>query len=111
MLLKNLRRATYLRMLPGLLLAEVVTWGFMLLKGPRFWAVKPRVYRALWRARGMIRAIHRQAQWQRSVDRTLVTRLTYRLEFDQVASHWLARLAELVFHPAFRLARLLFAGA
>jgi GT2 family glycosyltransferase len=110
MLLKNLRRSTYQRMLPALLFAEAVTWGFMLLKGPRFWVVKPRVYRALWRERSVIRALHRQAHLQRSIDRILVTRMTYRLEFDQLASRQLARIAGLVFHPAFRLARLLFAG-
>jgi GT2 family glycosyltransferase len=110
MLLKNLRRSTYLRMLPGLLLAELVTWGFMLLKGPRFWGVKPRVYHTLWRERATIRAIHRQAQLRRSVDCTIVTRMTYRLDFSQLAGRQLARMAEFVFHPAFRLARLLFTG-
>jgi GT2 family glycosyltransferase len=108
MLLKNLSRSTYLRMLPGLLLGEIVTWGFMLLKGPRYWGVKLRVYRWLWSQRGAIQAPCRPVQ-QRS-DRELAGRMTYRLDFDQLANRQLARLAALTFHPAFWAAQLLLTG-
>jgi GT2 family glycosyltransferase len=111
MLLKNLGRATYLRMLPGLLLGEVVTGGFLLLKGPRYWAVKPRVYRWLWAHRREIRAAHCRTQsCRRAADRELVGRMTYRLDFGQLAGRAISRLAALAFHPAFWAARLLFAG-
>jgi GT2 family glycosyltransferase len=111
MLLKNVRRATYLRMLPGLLLGEVVTGGFLLLKGPRYWGVKPRVYRWLWKHRHAVRAARHAAQSLRwAADRELVGRMSYRLDFGQLAGSALSRLAALIFHPAFWAARLLFAG-
>ncbi len=111
MLLKNLGRATYLRLLPGLLLGEVVTWGFLLLKGPPYWGVKLRVYRWLWAERASIRAARRAAQaLRRRADCEVIGRMTHRLEFHQLAGRRLARLAGLVFHPAFWAARLLFGG-
>jgi hypothetical protein len=111
MLLKNLSRVTYLRMLPGLLLGEVVTGGFLLLKGPRYWGVKPRVYHWLWAHRPAIRAAHRRVQsHRRAADRELVGRLAYRLDFGQLAGRTISRMAALAFHPAFGAARLLFAG-
>lgn len=111
MLLKNLSRAAYLRMLPGLLLSEFVTWGFTFLKGPRYWDVKLRVYAWLWRERAAIRADHRRTQARRRCsDQHVLERMTYRLEFEQLASRQMARMAALAFHPAFWTARLLLGG-
>lgn len=111
MLLKNLERGTYLRMLPGLLLSEVVTAGFLALNGPRYWSVKWRVYRWLFAERRSIRAARRAAQARRThSDREIIGRMTYRLEFGQLANRTLARMAELVFHPAFWIARRLVAA-
>jgi GT2 family glycosyltransferase len=109
MLMKNLGRATYLRLLPGLALAEALTWGFLMLKGPRYWGVKPRVYGWMWAQRAEILAARRQAQARRTAgDGALLGRLTYRLEFEQLAGRTLAGLAAAVFHPAFWAARLVF---
>lgn len=106
MLLKHMSRAMYTRMLPGLLLSEIVTGGFLLLQGPRFWLVKPRVYRALWRDRRWIRHGRRAAQaLRRCDDHALIGRLTHRLEFHQLANSALAHAAALVLHPLFRAAR------
>lgn len=111
MLLKNVSRAMYVRMLPGLLLGEIVTWGFTLLQGPRYWAVKLRVYGWLWRERAAIQEARRRTRaCRRCSDRQVWGRLTYRLEFEQLSGRHLARLAALAFHPAFWTARLLFAG-
>ncbi|MCU0490677.1 MAG: glycosyltransferase family 2 protein [Chloroflexaceae bacterium] len=99
MLLKNLSRGTYMRLLPGLLLAEVVTTGFLLLKGPRFWGVKARVYRALWQARG--RAGYGQSSHLQ--ERVVMQQMTYQLEFEQLAGRGMAMLAGALFHPAFQL--------
>jgi len=111
MLLKNLRRATYIRALPALLLGEIITGGFLLLQGPRYWAVKPRVYRWLWVQRATIRATH-CSMWRARTqdDRAILGRMTYRLEFEQLASRALAEMASFVFHPAFWALRWLFAG-
>ncbi|HWQ12879.1 MAG TPA: glycosyltransferase family 2 protein [Roseiflexaceae bacterium] len=106
MLLKSLGGAAYARLLPGLLLAELVTWGFLLLKGPRFWGVKPRVYAWLWRHRRAIAAHRRASPARPAPERALLAGLSYRLEFEQLAGGPLALFAALVFHPAFRLARL-----
>jgi GT2 family glycosyltransferase len=111
MLLKNLSRPTYLRMLPGLLLAELLTWGFLMLRGPGYWAVKLRVYHWLWQHRGMIKAARLDAQMRRRrLDHEVLSRMTDCLEFEQLADRRLAFVTALVFHPAFRMARLLFAG-
>jgi GT2 family glycosyltransferase len=111
MLLKNLSRTTYLRMLPGLLLGELVTWGFLLLKGPRYWGIKLLVYQWLWMQRGAImKARHEGSAIRRQMDHEVVGQMTHRLEFGQLAGPELARIAELVFHPVFLIARLLFAG-
>lgn len=108
MLLKNLRLQTYVRMLPGLCLAELVTCGFLLIKGPHYWSIKPRIYRWLWRNRRAIRKTSRSARvaWSEH-DRALVGSLTHRLEFNQLANAYLARVAAIVFHPTFWLARML----
>jgi GT2 family glycosyltransferase len=111
MLLKNLELATYLRLLPGLLLSEIVTGGFLALQGPRYWAVKLRVYGWLLRQRRAILASRRATQaLRRRGDREIMRRMTYRLEFSQLANRSLSRLAELLFHPVFWLARRLVAA-
>ncbi len=105
MLLKNLTRATYLRLLPGLALSEVVTWGYLLLKGARYWGIKVRVYRWLWQHRGtMVAEAQRTQRRRQRNDREVVGQMTHRLEFDQLANRHLSRAAELLFHPAFWLA-------
>jgi GT2 family glycosyltransferase len=109
MLLKNLSRMSYARLLPGLLLAEAVTWGFLLLKGPRYWSVKLRVYRWLWTHRRTIRT-GRESRASRQRDREIAAGMAYRLEFGQLANPYLSRAAALFFHPTFWLAHLLFAG-
>lgn len=105
MLLKNLSGATYTRLVPALLLGELITWAFLLLKGPRFWGVKPRAYRWLWTHRADIvtrRSIHT------AHESSVVARLTDRLEFGQVTNGLVAATAALLCHPAFRAARWMF---
>lgn len=110
MLLKNLSGATYLRLLPGLLLGELVTTGFLLLKGPHYWSVKPRVYRWLWAQRGDIAAARRLVRARGKPELAVLGRLAYRLEFGQLAGRLLAGAAAALFHPAFWLARLPLGG-
>jgi hypothetical protein len=106
MLLKNLSGATYLRLLPGLLLSEIVTGGFLVLRGPRYWSVKLRVYHWLWTQRSAIRIAHRRTQTQRRrSDQEIIGQMTYRLEFNQFANRTLSRMAEIMFHPIFWLAQ------
>jgi GT2 family glycosyltransferase len=106
MLIKNLSTAGYLRLLPGLLVSELVTWGFLILKGPRFWGVKPRVYQWLWQQRRTIRVARAAAPATRLAGDAMDW-MTHRLDFGQLAHPLLARAAGAIFHPAFWAARLL----
>ena len=109
MLLKNLSRTMYLRMLPGLLLGEIATWIFLLLRGPQYWWVKLQVYSWLWHARAdVLRARHEVRVQRRRAEREIVQRFTYRLEFHQIAGRMLAWCAGFTLHPAFWMARLFF---
>jgi len=111
MLMKNLKRTTYLRMLPGILLSELITWGFLLMNGPNYWLVKPKVYSWLLTHRKIIYQANREMHVYTEQDyREVVEKMAYRLEFEQLADRQLAYLAALVFHPAFWITRLLFAG-
>jgi GT2 family glycosyltransferase len=110
MLFKNLKRSTYLRMLPGILLSEIITWGFLLIKGPHYWLVKPKVYYSLFRHRKLVRQAHRRRKKiSNQAYREIVEKMSYELEFEQLVNQQLARLAGLVFHPAFWVVRQLFA--
>lgn len=111
MLLKNLSAASYRRLIPGLCIAEIVTWGFLLLKGPHFWGVKFRVYRWLWCEWRSVRAKYRVVrELQQIPDWTLLRGSTHRLDFGQITHRTLAWLAGSTFHPAFRVAQLLVRG-
>lgn len=108
MLLKNIDATTLRQLIPGLLLGELVTWGYLLLKGPAYWGVKWRVYRNIWHQR---RVLARPAPRQGRGDSDLISTLTYRLEFGQMTNRRLALIAGIIFHPTFRLARLMVRGA
>ncbi len=111
MLLKNLSRRTCLQLLPGLALSEVVTGGYLLLKGPGYWGTKLRAYRWLWQHRGTILGESQRVQILRQGnDRDVIGQMTHRLEFNQLANRRLSRAAELMFHPAFWVARRLGIG-
>lgn len=106
MLLKNLGRRAYLRLLPALLAAEVITWGYMLMQGPRFWLVKPQVYAALLAERRSIRARRRAAQaLRRAPDGVVMAGFAVHLEFQQLAGAAISRAAAVVFDPFFSAAR------
>ncbi len=108
MLLKNLSGQSYLRLLPGLLLAEAATWGFLLLKGHAYGSVKLNVYRQLWSERATVGRTRIPARHSRR-SQEIVANMAYRLDFGQVTNRYLASAAALIFHPGFYLARLLLA--
>jgi GT2 family glycosyltransferase len=102
MLLKNLRWPTLFILLPALLLAEVVTWGFALLRERSRLANKWRAYAWLVEHWAEVMASRRKVQELRTVrDRDLIGRFQYRLDFQQTADDRLARLAHLVFDSSF----------
>ncbi|MGH2457602.1 MAG: glycosyltransferase family 2 protein [Chloroflexota bacterium] len=102
MLLKNLRWPTLLALIPALILAEVVTWGFVLLCDRPHALNKPRAY--FWVARHwwQILASRRETRVRRRIrDRDLLARCAHRIAFEQVGKGHQARLAHRVFDPSF----------
>ena len=104
MLLKNLRWPTLLVLLPALALAEVVTWGFVLLREKRHLRNKLDAYWWIVTHWSDIMEKRRQVQSSRQVpDRHLLGLLTHRLAYEQTGAGALAVLAKLVFDPLFFL--------
>lgn len=89
--LKVFSRPTLLRLLPALLLTELLTWAYSL----RGWAyVKTRfqTYRWLWANRSVIRQQRRHIQAERRVsDAMLLADALVSLPFGQVTRGWAAR--------------------
>lgn len=106
LLLKNYRWPTLLALLPALALAEVVTWGFVLVGDRAHLGNKLRAYADLLRCWPRLRLKHRQAQATRRVsDRELLREAEYRLGYAQTGHGLTARLAGALFDPAFWLLR------
>jgi hypothetical protein len=106
MLLKNLHWGSLLFLLPVLLLAEVVTWGFVLAREPRQWRDKPRAYAWIIRHWSEIMVKRRQVQAvRRCTDRDLLKQHSYRLDFEQTTGGWLPRAAHWIFDPLFFIFR------
>jgi len=104
MLLKNLRWETWLVLWPSLLLAEVVTWGFVVLKDGAHWTNKVRAY--VWIARhwGEVMASRKRAQALRRVkDRDILARCTTSLAYQQTGEGFVTRAASWVFDPLFSI--------
>ena len=106
MLLKGLRWPTLLLMLPALLLAEVVTWGFVLRNDRLRWRNKLRAYGYVPRHWPAILAARRQVQAQRgAADRAVLGGTTHHLAYEQTGAGVAAVLAHFLFDPLFLLFR------
>ena len=104
MWLKALRWPTWLTLVPVLLLGEVVTWGFVLLRDRQRCANKFRAYAWIVKHWPQVMEKRRRTQALRQVhDRDLLVRCAYRLEYEQSGGGWAARLASRVFDPLFFL--------
>ena len=106
MLLKNLRWPTLAVLLPALLLAEAVTWSFVLWGDRANWQNKLDAYRwimAHWASIAQKRAAIRALRKDR--DRDLLQHMGFHLDFGQVGQGRLPRLAQMVFDPLFFLLR------
>ena len=106
MLLKGLRWPTLVIMAPALLLAEVVTWGYVLLGDRPHWRNKLRAYRYVLRHWPAIMAQRRLVQGQRrAADRDILRQTTYHLAYEQTGAGLAATLAHFVFDPLFLVFR------
>lgn len=102
MLLKSLRWRTLMFLLPALLLAEVITWGFMLLWERQRLANKVQAYAWIvehWEE--VMESRSRTQALRRVRDRDLLARCAYRLAYEQFDSGLIGRLAHTVFDPLF----------
>jgi GT2 family glycosyltransferase len=105
-LLKLYRWPTLLLLLPSLLLGEVVSWGFTLLRDRARWANKLRAYAHIIRHWRYIMARRRRVQAARRLpDRALLQATVARLAFEQTGDGFVARAAHLLFNPLFYLQR------
>ena len=104
MLLKGLRWSTLLLLLPALLLAEMVTWGYVILRDRRHWSNKLHAYGYIIKQWSKITAGRRIVQSMRRVtDKELIGRAVPILDYDQTGDSGAARLAHLLFDPLFTL--------
>ncbi len=102
LLLRGFRPWTLLLLCPALLLAEIVTWGFILLRDRANYRNKIQAYLWTLRHRAAILADRRRVQAMRRVsDRDLLARCTYRLAYEQTGAGLSAGLAHHVFDPLF----------
>jgi len=106
MLLKSLRWPTLLLLLPGLVLAEVVTWSFVLMRDRKRLGNKLRGYAWIARHWGEIMERRRTTQrLRRASDRALILPSTHALAYEQTGDGFAARAAGRVMNPLFQLVR------
>jgi hypothetical protein len=106
MLLKSLRWGTLPALLPALLLAEALTWAFVLLRERERMGNKVRAYAWIVRHWPAVMASRRRTQLARRVrDRDLLARCAVSLAYEQTGDNLAARLAHIVFDPLFSACR------
>lgn len=107
MLLKCLKAGSLAALLPALLLAEAMTWGFVLLKDRANILNKLKAYywtAANWR---LIMRKRRETQALRVVtDREMLQLFGFRLDFEQAGRDGWSRIAHMVFDPLFFILRI-----
>jgi len=104
MLFKAYRWRTLLALLPALVAAEVVTWGFVLLKEPRRFTNKLQAYCWILGHWGEVREERRKTQAQRRVwDREILAQCTCQLSYEQASEGLAGRLAHRLFDPWFQV--------
>ncbi|MEK6303879.1 MAG: glycosyltransferase family 2 protein [Acidobacteriota bacterium] len=108
MLLKTFRWATLFVMLPALLAAEAITWGFVLLYDRANSRNKLRAYQSVMDNWWMIMRSRRTAQAARKVrDHELLRRTSSKLELENAKQGRLARFAQRIIDPFFYVVRML----
>jgi len=107
LLLKNFKLGTLLALIPALLLAEVITWGYTLLYDRKRYANKLNAYIWILQHIQQIRHTRRSTQRMRRIpDRKLYSILTWRIDFGQTGQGWISRASHVLFDPVFFVLRL-----
>jgi hypothetical protein len=103
MLLKCFRWSTLAILMPVLILTEINTWGFILLRDRKNMKNKPLAYN--WILANWKQIKEKRAKTQESrrgvKDRDLLNLAITRIDYDQAYSGWIVKLAALVFDPLF----------
>lgn len=108
MLAKNYRPATLVLLLPVLLAAEVVTWGYMLLRDRQYIGNKLKAYRWFLTHLALIRQQHTKVQAIRAAtDRSLLRDNTTHLDYAQTGAGLVSSAAHLVFDTLFYILKYL----
>jgi GT2 family glycosyltransferase len=106
MLLKSLKWRTIAFLLPVYLLAEIITWSFVLLKDRRNIANKINAYRWIIQHWHLVMEKRRATQTLRTQpDRRLIESTGFKIDFDQAAGGLVAVAARTIFNPLFFLLR------
>jgi hypothetical protein len=111
MLLKCLRARTLALMLPVLVLAECIAWGYALKSGRSHMRSKLRAY--AWIGRNWRRVMLKRRRARRAcrvADRALLGEMEWRLNMRQLAGPLLGSVAGAVLNPMFRFWQLCVAG-
>lgn len=102
MLLKIYQLRTLFFLLPTLILAEVVTWGFLIRHEPKCLVSKLKAYAAIlnnWSI--LIQARHRTQLRRKVTDRMLLENCAILLSFEQTGETLTASFAHQIFDPLF----------
>jgi GT2 family glycosyltransferase len=103
MLLKAFRPRTLLALVPSLILAEVITWGWILWRNPRAVVEKLRAWGWILTHWAQIAEKRRHLQASRvAPDAIFLARCREELDFAQLAGTRMARTAGVVFGPLLR---------
>lgn len=93
LLLKNWRLPTLFLLLPGIILAEIVDWGYTALMGPYALRAKISAYRWILTHLPKVRKVHREVQEKRKVpDRVILRGRTHRLNPKEVTGGTFGRI-------------------
>jgi GT2 family glycosyltransferase len=106
MLLKSFKWPTLLLLLPVHLLAELITWSFVLISDRGNFRNKLNAYAWILRNWSLVMDKRRTMQELRTVpDRELLRQQGFRLDFGQAAGGLVAGVADLLFNPLFFILR------
>ena len=102
MLLQLYRWRTLVLLVPTLLLAEIVAWGFVITRDRKNWKNKFRAYADVLTHWPVAMRKRRLNQIQRKAsDRSILERTSHRLDFGQVAEGAVGKVASSIFDPLF----------
>ncbi|HKS40937.1 MAG TPA: glycosyltransferase family 2 protein [Blastocatellia bacterium] len=106
MLLKSFKWRTIFVLLPAFILAETITWSFVLLKDRHNIRNKVRAYAWIIGNWATVMRKRKATQELRAVpDRTLIKSTGFKIDFDQAAGGLVAAGARFVFNPLFFVLR------